>query len=75
VPGSPVGHAPPRVLLDAHFVGTRLDSQTLFSIWGGALTNGIPTLQAVSTQTGPLFDGIEGGLAHWGFTTAGPDTP
>jgi hypothetical protein len=73
-PGSPVGLEDPEVLLDADFAGTRLDSQTLFTVWsGGTFLEGLPTLQATSTQGRALYDGVEGGLAHWGFRVLRPD--
>ena len=69
VPESPLGRDDPQVLLDSDFAGTALDSQTLFQIWkDGAFSGGIPVLQALPSDGVQLWDGNEGGLAHWGFT-------
>jgi hypothetical protein len=66
-----VGQADPQVLLDADFTGTRLDSQTLFTIWSGGVPAQLPTLNAISSAGRTLFDGVAGGLAHWGFAVTG----
>jgi hypothetical protein len=68
VAGSPVGREDPVVLLDADFSGTVLDSQTLFRAWDGDLTVDVPALQPLGTDGEVLYDGLAGGLAHWGFT-------
>jgi len=68
---SPMGQADPQVLLDADFTGTRLDSQTLFTIWSGGVPAQLPTLNAISSAGRTLFDGVAGGLAHWGFAVTG----
>lgn len=72
VGGSPLGEADPQVLLDADVAGTSLDSQTLFTLWsGGPVPNGIPwALQPTDGMT--LHDGVEGGLACWGFAVRRP---
>ncbi len=70
---SPVGRDDPEVLLDADFAGTSLSSQDLFRLWSGDLfPNGLPALPLASTSSQILFDGTEGGLAHWAFTVIRP---
>lgn len=70
---SPVGRDDPAVLLDADFSGTSLGSQDLFRLWSGDLfPNGLPVPPVSSTAGQVLFDGTEGGLAHWAFTVVRP---
>lgn len=70
---SPVGRDDPAVLLDADFAGTALGSQDLFRLWSGDLfPNGLPALPLASTTSQVLYDGTEGGLAHWAFTVVRP---
>ena len=70
--GSPIGQDAPALLVDADFSGTALDSQTLFTIWSGGAPSGFPALRAISSAGVPLHDGVEGGLAHWGFSLTRP---
>jgi hypothetical protein len=67
-PGAPTGAATPKLLLDADFAGTSLDSQTLFGLWAGAIDS-FPFLTPTSAAGQLLWDGTAGGLAHWGLTT------
>lgn len=70
---SPVGRDDPAVLLDADFAGTSLGSQDLFRLWSGDLfPHGLPVPPVASTAGQVLFDGTEGGLAHWAFTVVRP---
>jgi hypothetical protein len=70
---SPLGRDDPAVLLDADFAGTSLRSQELFQLWSGdTFSAGLPALPLNSTAGQQLYDGIEGGLAHWAFTVARP---
>jgi hypothetical protein len=68
---SPLGLDDPQVLLDADFAGTRLDKQTLFTTWDVGPPPRLPALNAISTTGQTLFDGVAGGLAHWGFAVTG----
>jgi len=73
VPESPLGRDDPAVLLDADFAGTWLGSQELFRLWmGDTFPQGLPALPLTSTAGQQLYDGTEGGLAHWAFTVAKP---
>jgi hypothetical protein len=66
---SPVGRDDPQVLLDADVAATALGSQTLFQIWSGdPQAEPVPWLKPLPTESVQLFDGTEGGLAHWAFT-------
>jgi hypothetical protein len=69
-PESPLGRDDPEVLLDADFQGTALNSQILYRLWvdASSLPAGLPALQAQPTEGKILYDGVAGGLAHWGFT-------
>jgi len=71
--GSPLGRDDPTVLLDADFAGTALLSQDLFRLWSGDMfPQGLPALPFTSTAGQQLYDGTEGGLAHWAFTVTRP---
>jgi hypothetical protein len=72
---SPVDQADEQTLLDADFAGTRLDSQTLFTIWSGGGPDPLPVLDAISSEGVTLGDGVAGGLAHWGFALSSLKQP
>ncbi len=64
---APVGEQEP-LLLDADFLGTAV-ADVLWPLWEGSHpTTDIPVLGAIPTAGETLFDGSEGGFAHWGFT-------
>ncbi|KQV73493.1 hypothetical protein ASC64_18835 [Nocardioides sp. Root122] len=69
---SPIGRDDPTVLLDADVAGTALGSQDLFRLWSGDPFNGLPALPLTATGGQQLYDGTEGGLAHWAFTVTRP---
>lgn len=66
--GVPLGAAAPALLLDADFDGTVLDSQELYGLWTGGVTD-LRFLKPNSTAGEQLWDDTPGGVAHWGLTT------
>lgn len=70
--GSPVA-ADDSLLLDADFTGTAVGKNELFQLWqGDPFTNGLAILPAVDSTGTQLYDGFEGEVAHWTFTTIQP---
>jgi hypothetical protein len=69
--GAPVGAAEPHVLLDADFIGTALDTQTVLNLFDGQpppKPPPFPEPNPVSTDGATLHDGTPGGLVHYWFT-------